>query len=123
MARVYGACAEYLAAKYGGVFETRALVVTVATTGTQIANPDPERILLIFVNLEPAGNMNVLPDNASLPAGAMVIAPAGGKMEWNVDDHGIMPAIGWRASHGAGGNMLVITTRREFITKPGGTPA
>lgn len=119
MSRVYGAANEFLAKKYGGVFDTKATVVTVGTVRTTVAAPDPERVLLVFVNLEPAGDMFLLPDNASLAAGAMALPP-GERMEWNVDLHGNMPSVGWVAQHGAGGNMLVIKCRREVVAVPGG---
>lgn len=112
-ARVYGAVYAFLAERFGGSVRSEKTTQTVDTTRSVVAQRDPERVSITFVNLS-ADAIYVVPGPDVTTTHGIRLDSLGGFLSLNVREDMILPSDEWTAVAAvAGSSLLVITVRRE----------
>lgn len=112
-----GAAWELTASKYRGTTQEDEAVVTVSAAVTEAAAPDPERVLLVLVNLGTVP-IFVAPVNTVSSTRGIALSANGGAVTINADDDSTMVSRGWFAiSTQAGQTLYRLSVRR--ITRLG----
>lgn len=112
----FGVAAPYALAQreYGGVLLGEETVVTVAATMTELAGGDPERVLLVFVNL----SLNVVflaPSIQVSTSRGIRLAPNGGFLSMNAREDGILQTLQWFAVTDVGSATVFRVTQRRTV--------
>jgi hypothetical protein len=111
--RLYGAAAEFIEAKYHGAFHEVCDVVSVGTSFTQIIKPDPERIILLAVNLS-VNTVYVGFDNQVSASRGIILSPNGGSYQVDIETDTMLPTRPlFGLSTGASSNVYTLFVRRD----------
>lgn len=116
----YGAALQYAELEFGGPVSETDNTVSVATTATKIVGNNPDRVMLLLVNLG-GTPVNVVPDNDPSSSKGITISQNGGSMVSIVRDDGTLPTREWYGiATSAAANVYVLELSRFGIT---GSPA
>jgi len=108
-----GAAWQIAVEKFKGVTSTDETAVTVGTTVTEVAPADPERVMVMLINLATA-TMHVAPTNQVSATRGIALGPAGGALISMVGDDGELTTRAWFAIGGiAAGTCYRATVRRH----------
>lgn len=83
-------------AKYKGVLSFAEESLTIATSLTEAAPNDPERVLLLMINLSGAA-MFVAPSRAVSPSRGIALSSGGGGVILDAEVDGLICAVAWFA--------------------------
>ena len=114
-AKLFGAAAEFIEAKYGGATAETVAVEVVGITQSRILRNDPERVFALLVNLS-ANTIFVGYDQQVSSARGILLASNGGSYQVDVEEDFTVPIRAlFGVASAAASNLYVLTVRR--ITK------
>jgi len=120
----YGAALQYAEIEFGGPVAETDSTVSVATTATKLVGSNPDRVMLLLVNLG-ATPVNVAPANDPSSAKGITLSQNGGSMVTIVRDDGTLPTREWYGiATSAAANVYVVELSRFALTaspRPGQT--
>ena len=116
--RLLGAVARLVEREYGGAVAETEAVETVGTTSAAVTRNDPERPVLVFVNL--SANTIFLGFDASVSSARGIrLAANGGALAMNARDDLTLPTRRWFAvATAAASNLYVLSVRRIAVIPP-----
>jgi hypothetical protein len=115
--KLYGAAAEFSTLKYGGGMAEHDTVVTVAASATAVLGNDPERVLLVLVNLS-ATNIYIGLNEAVGAANGILLSANGGNLEMEVENDLTLPIRAlWGVADIAGASLYTLILRRESVVQ------
>jgi len=113
---VYGAVAEYLRDRFGGLLDAQKFDRSIGTTVGLAADRDPERVFLLLINLS-ANDIFVAPDTVPSTTHGIRLAANGGGFSTSVRDDGVLPSLEWNAiANAAASSLYVLTCKRDTLT-------
>lgn len=114
---VYGAALEHSAREWGGVMRARSRVLNIDVNGQVLVDRDPERVFVLFLNVEAAAVEFVAPGPCGLDAGIRLDTTTR-QFSFNAKEHGTIPSEEWRAASTVGGGAIyVLELRRETVVE------
>ena len=111
-AKLFGAAAEFIEAKYGGHTAETVDVVSVGVVQATVLRNDPERVFALFVNLSP--NTIFIGFDQLVGAARGILLPAnGGSYQVDVEEDFTIPIRAHFAlASAAASNLYVLSVRR-----------
>ena len=115
MGEPFGAVGVHLQRFFGGRTAEEDAEITVGTTVVQIANRDPERVSLIFVNLG-VSSIFIGPFTTPSTTRGIRLGPSGGTVAFDVFEDAHLPSLQWFGIGDlAGGTLFRLSARRDVI--------
>lgn len=102
---VYGAVAEFLAARFKGVVREIEGTLTVGTAAVEIVGHDSERVSLLIAN-HGAADVYISPTNQVSVTRGIRLGAGGGALSVNVQDDANLSALSWWGISAAAGNAV-----------------
>lgn len=109
----YGAAMQYAVLQFGGPVEEADTTVLVTTSATKLVGNNPDRVMLMFVNLAGAP-VFVLPGNNPSATNGISISQNGGSMVTIVRDDGTLPTREWYGVSTSGSASVYVLELRRF---------
>lgn len=117
MHQIYGAVAEFVAKRFGGIFSERTSTTSVGVAVGSLVGNDPERIVLVVFNLS-VNTVHLGFDADVSSSNGILIAASGGSMTMNVlDDATLVGREIFAVAAGAASNVYALELRRDTITE------
>ncbi len=117
MSRVFGAVAQFLAARFKGILREYEGEHTVGVTPVQIVAHDPERVSLLIAN-HGAADIRIAPSEGVTVTRGIRLGAGGGALSINVEEDGHLPALQWWGISGGAGNAVYsLSVKREVALK------
>lgn len=117
MAAAYGAALQYAVREFGGLVTETDLSVSVGTSITRLVENDPDRVMLILVNL---GSVPIYlqPGNTPSSSNGISLGQNGGNLIVNARDDGTLPTREWYGvSPGSASDCYVLSLRRFAVAQ------
>lgn len=114
--KLQGAAAEFLRTRFGGELTEDELTVTVGTSAIALVGGNPDRLLLLFVNLS-TNIVYIGLDETVTATSGIRLDSNGGSASIAVQDDGMLPTRQWFAiADGAGSEVYAVRMSR-FISE------
>jgi len=111
-----GAAYQFISKRFGGPCREEEADLVVGIAPIQVANRDPERVFIVWVNLS-ENAIWIAPSNQVTITHGIRLEPLGGLVTFDVREDAILPALEWWAiSILAGQELYRLTVRREVAT-------
>lgn len=108
----YGATLQYAEIEFGGPVTETDKTVSVDTAATRIVGSNPDRVMLLFVNLG-STPVNIAPANDPSTSKGITLSQNGGSIVTIVRDDGTLPSREWYGiATSAASNVYVVELAR-----------